>query len=644
MTRPSGRLSVVVPCYNAGPYLGQALGSALDQHRRPDEIIVVDDGSTDESLAIARRFAVAEPDVVRVYAQRSGRASRTRNLGAMLADGDALMFLDADDVIGPDTLGALEAALSEAPGGIAACSWYRMVLEDGDWMRRPRSCAPRREGQDPLAAWLTGWYYPPCAVLWSRDAFESAGRWDEEVGVNDDGDLVMRALAQGRPLAETTAGAAYYRRRGDGELSLSGQRRSRAGLCDRLRVVRKIAFWLRESGRLDAYRAALSDAFGQIAADASSGRPDLARQARALARHYRPPRLTRAGRAFRQRGAWGDTRPQSRKPQPAAPVAWGAQYAERVFALADAATPTAPVETPARPAVSVIVPTFNRADLLPRAIASVRSQTFGDFELIVVDDGSTDGTEAVVAGFPDTRVRYLQQPHNAGVAAARNRGIRAARADLVAFLDSDDEWLPDKLARQVAVFHDASQDLGLVYTGVECVLPGGGRRIDRPEARGDVYRQMLGRNVVHGGGSNVMMRRSVVATVGFFDERLSAIEDYEYWLRIARFFRVEFVDAPLIRYYDPRGPDRRSQALRANLETREWFFQKHAREMRQAGVAHLFLLKSMRRALGAADPDVSAARRLALRAVREAPTSRAALAGLLRSMRSRAPARAEPLP
>ncbi len=319
-------------------------------------------------------------------------------------------------------------------------------------------------------------------------------------------------------------------------------------------------------------------------------------------------------------------------------VRFGRARADAVLRSGPAGADVPPAPLP-RPAVSVVIPTYNRAPLLRRALDSVFGQTFRDFEVLVVDDGSTDDTAATVAGCGDVRVRYLRQAQNAGVAAARNRGLREARAELVAFLDSDDEWLPDKLALQVALFRDAPEDIGLVYTGVESVRDDGRRTIERPRCRGDVFREMLAANVVHGGGSNVMIRRAVVATVGFFDEQVAAIEDYHYWLRIARFFRIDFVDAPLIRYYDTtETAERRSLALRANLEAREWFYRKYAAEMQRAGVAHLFLLKSVRRALLARRPDVASARRLALRAVMHAPTYRPALEALSRTIAASVPA------
>ena len=626
------KVSVIIPCRNGAPYLAQAIGSALDQTRPPHEVIVVDDGSTDGSLPLARLFEACVPDRVRVLSVAFGRASRARNLGALIATGDSLMFLDADDVLGRDALEALTDALARLPAGIAVCPWFRLAFREERWVKQPPSCVPRSPGQDALRAWLTGWYHPPCSTLWSRSAFERAGRWDEQAIVNQDGDLIMRALASGITLLEASKGTAYYRRHPDGQTSLSGSRFTREGLAARIRIIAKIAYLLQDQQRLRPYRESIGIAFGRIAADAAERHTDLCEQARACARHYGPALGARAirrmlprPRAVRRAGA---------AREPFEEVRCGLDRAEQVRHAEppSAASPLLSARCRQRPTVTVIVPTYNRAHLIPRAIRSVLAQTYGDFELLVIDDGSSDDTQAVVAGWSDPRVRYLREPQNAGVGAARNRGLREARGEFIAFLDSDDEWLPDKLSRQVALFRAVPDAVGLIYTGVESVYADQNQQVASSGARGDLYREMLQRNVIHGGGSNVMIRREVVATAGFFHEGIPAIEDYEYWLRITRFFKVEFIGDPLVRYYDASAGERRSLAREANLEARWWFFRTHLAEMRRAGVAHLFLLKTARWALNAPRPDRRAARRLAARAVIEAPTSRTALEMLARTV------------
>ena len=267
--------------------------------------------------------------------------------------------------------------------------------------------------------------------------------------------------------------------------------------------------------------------------------------------------------------------------------------------------------------MSVVVPTYDRERVLPRALDSALAQTYEDFEVLVVDDGSTDGTAGLVAEYAarDGRVRYLRQPQNAGVSAARNRGIREARGEFVAFLDSDDEWAPTKLERQVERFREAASEVGLVYCGVETVYEDGGGWTFRPKHRGDVHRALLQKNVVHT-GSGVVIRRSVTERAGLFDEGIPAAEDYEYWIRIARHVAFDYVAEPLLRYHDVRRADRKSLDVAENAEARDWIYRTHGADMARAGVAHRFLLESGRREVVYGGADQRRLRRLALEALR----------------------------
>jgi glycosyltransferase involved in cell wall biosynthesis len=258
----------------------------------------------------------------------------------------------------------------------------------------------------------------------------------------------------------------------------------------------------------------------------------------------------------------------------------------------------------ARVAVSVVIPAYRRADTLPRAIESVLSQSLSDLELIVVDDASPDRTVDVVAGYAaaDPRVGLVRQPENRGVAAARNRGVAEARCESVAFLDADDEVVPEKLARQVDALARAEAGVGLVYTGVETVGRDGARVPDHASRSGRLFPALLERNVLNGAGSSALIPRHVFDEVGGFDEALPAAEDYELWLRIARSFAVLAVPEPLIRYHDPAGDPvedarRRSRNLRANRAARETILRRFRPDMRRLGVEHLFVLDSARREL-----------------------------------------------
>ena len=194
------------------------------------------------------------------------------------------------------------------------------------------------------------------------------------------------------------------------------------------------------------------------------------------------------------------------------------------------------------PRVSIIIPTYNRRDLVREALASVQAQTYQDCELIVVDDGSTDGTAEVVQEFPG--VHYVSQS-NRGVAAARNRGVALSCGELVAFLDSDDLWQPGKLDAQVAFFATCP-DAQICQTE-EIWLRNGVRVNPHNKHRktgGDIFARSLERCLVS--PSAVMVRRELFKRIGGFDERLPACEDYDLWLRIAVTTPIFLIETPLV--------------------------------------------------------------------------------------------------
>jgi glycosyltransferase involved in cell wall biosynthesis len=204
---------------------------------------------------------------------------------------------------------------------------------------------------------------------------------------------------------------------------------------------------------------------------------------------------------------------------------------------------------PARPLVTVIIPTFNRASIVGRAIRSVLAQTHQDWELLVVDDASTDHTERVVRSFPDRRIKYLRHDRNRRVSAARNTGIRSAQGDYVSFLDDDDEWLPEKLAKELEVFRDSDPDVGLVYTG-KTVFDEHGRvlQVRMPTYSGWVYDAMLDRHFI-GSPSHVTVRKQVLERVAGFDETFVNCQDYDLWLRVAKVSKISGVPYCLVKRY-----------------------------------------------------------------------------------------------
>lgn len=193
--------------------------------------------------------------------------------------------------------------------------------------------------------------------------------------------------------------------------------------------------------------------------------------------------------------------------------------------------------------MSVILPTYNRAWIVEKAIDSVLGQDFTPFELIVVDDGSIDGTPDLLAAYGN-RIRVIRQ-ENRGVSAARNAGIRAARGSLIALLDSDDQWLPGKLTAQVSYFRD---NPGTLICQTEEIWVRNGVRVNPGKRHrkedGMIFERSLGLCLVS--PSAVMMRRSLLDEVGLFDESLPACEDYDLWLRIVWKYPIGLIDQPLI--------------------------------------------------------------------------------------------------
>ena len=600
-------LSIIIPCRNTGDWLAQTIRSALAQTRPPDEIIVVDDGSTDDSASIAASFGAP----VRVVTGPATGAADARNHGAALTTGERLMFLDADDLLVPPTLFQLSQALDNEPrAGLAICPWDRYEFEGFGWIATPPTAALPRPGQDRLAAWLTGCWSPPCCILWTRAAFERSGGWLQEAGLDDDGNLLRRALARGIDAVDAPHGLALYRRLLGKARSYSARRLEPFGLRSRLASLVDTANELEQSGALPRYRAPLNEALAALHEDAGT-EPAIATAVGDLitriggARRTRSRIHARAGRLGARASAWvrERTTPPRCVPDPSHQGS-RQKLAHRAADAWDAAR------------VSVIIPTYNRAQLVERAIASVLRQTHPVIEVIVVDDGSTDETPARLARNGDARVKVIRQD-NAGVAAARNRGIKEATGDFVSFIDSDDEWRDDKLAKQLAALSDAPSHVGLCVTGGFAVTDGGVHE-RRWSPSGRLFEPLLVENTIFA-GIGALVRSCVFEAVGGFDPSLPAIEDWDWLQRVARLYDFVAVDEPLFIYHDADQPGRRSTRFRANLDAREMLWRRNRHALRRAGLAQRYLLESARRELRESDGLDGRGRRLVLRALAERP-------------------------
>ncbi len=195
--------------------------------------------------------------------------------------------------------------------------------------------------------------------------------------------------------------------------------------------------------------------------------------------------------------------------------------------------------------VSVIIPTYNRADLLGEALASALSQPYDDFEIIVVDDGSTDATPSVLARFADPRLRVVRQA-NQGISGARNAGVAEARGEYIIMLDSDDRWRPNILPRLVQTL-EAHPDAVLVYGRAQAIDPQG-RPMPQMKGAAEPFPGQTQRSILYGDfvpGITALIRRAALVQAGPFDAAVSGTEDWDMWIRLSHLGRFVFIDATL---------------------------------------------------------------------------------------------------
>ncbi len=258
------------------------------------------------------------------------------------------------------------------------------------------------------------------------------------------------------------------------------------------------------------------------------------------------------------------------------------------------------------PTVSVIVPTYNRADAIPRTIESVLSQTLEDLELIIVDDASDDDTDEVVASYDDDRIRFFQHEENQGASVARNTGIDHAEGEYMAFLDSDDVWLPTKVEKQVLTLELRSDEWVAAYCKAETVHPDGqnpvikwateliSRRNKTEGAEGgkELIGPVLSDDLHTSAGSSLLVKSDVVREIDGFDESFDRFQDPEFLIRVLKHGKLACVNEPLLLRYETGSP-----SADAVAEADEHFrrtFAEEVERLEQQGIdvtgAHHYIL------------------------------------------------------
>lgn len=236
--------------------------------------------------------------------------------------------------------------------------------------------------------------------------------------------------------------------------------------------------------------------------------------------------------------------------------------------------------------ISIIIPSYNRSAKLKKSIESILQQSYTDFELLIVDDASTDNTQEMVEAIGDERIRYIRQAVNGGASAARNEGVRQAKSDIIAFQDSDDIWRADKLEKQMAYWqkHPEYSMIYCSYTkyieGQEIIVPNADWR---GSLEGKLFPWLAQRNSI--GAPTMLMKRECFLEAGGFDTGLRALEDWDFVLRFSQKYEIGYVNEPLVDSYE--SPGGVSSGGSAYYESRCRMIGKYKEQMISANVFDL---------------------------------------------------------
>lgn len=526
MTAPP-LISVIVPARNAAETIGQCVDALLAQSYPAFEVIVVDNNSTDATAAAAQRPGI------RVIAERSRQSSyAARNAGVRAARGALIAFTDADCVADPAWLSRLAAGFTGPDiGGVAG---RVLALAPSTVLEQ---FAERRQQVSNDASMRCRFlpYAITANVAYRQQALEALGGFDDSLISGGDADVSWRLQQRlGRRLVFAPDAVVRHKHRdtfngfwrqhrlyGYGTAMLyaryPGYRKS-LGQEARSGAARVATFCVRGLSRLARWPWRRREPAVYFAEHFLEVACTTARFLGLLSYHPRPISETRKTTLISLVSEIGRA-------------------------------PISEIGTVA-PRVSVIVPAYNRADLIGPTLESVLAQTYAEYEVIVVDDGSRDATAAAVKSYAPRfgdRLFYVYQK-NQGLSGARNTGCRLARGRYLAFLDSDDLWKPEKLAVQVPVL-DADPRLGLVASMAEVVNDAGEvLRIKPQTLPGDTLAEMVARGTAP--PSSFVARREAMAEVGWFDPAIRlGLEDLDLGLRLAAAgWRIRTLPQPLIRY------------------------------------------------------------------------------------------------
>ncbi|MDJ0555185.1 MAG: glycosyltransferase [Microcoleaceae cyanobacterium MO_207.B10] len=503
-------VSVIIPTYNNADYIQSAIESVLGQTYTVYEIIVVDDGSTDNT------YQVLEPylDKVKYIYQENQGAAKARNRGIEISQGEFIAFLDADDFFLPEKLAAQIGCFAEDSTLTMVQTGWRFVDEKGNTIK---DVEPWQNAQElDLENWLMWQATLPSAMMFRSEWLKVNGGFDPRY-IPEDLEIVLRLALSGGKTTWLEKVCVCYRQRNS----------SVSGLGNRQKITQEL-------------ENLLDDFFSK---------PNLPTAIRLMENKvkYRSLlwncwRLYKAGNFSEMTGYLQKSLSYTSASPTEAICTWielftklemqeGSKFNTYSFSqLPEWKKLISNIFNPVVPRVSVIIATYNNAHYILEAIASVLNQTYTSYEIIVIDDGSTDNTRQVLEPYLD-KIRYVYQ-ENQGVSHARNLGLEMARGEFIAFLDADDFFLSDKLAKQVSIF-DARPSLGIVHSGWRLVNEKGEKISDIELWHGSLELDLETWVVWKPVTISMMFRKSWIKSAGGFNTRWHHGEDIDLVLRLS---------------------------------------------------------------------------------------------------------------
>ena len=258
----SNMVSIITPCHNSETYIRDTIESVLQQTYKNIEYIIIDDGSNDGSWQIIKSYG----NKIKSYKTKNLGACHARNFGYKKSKGNYLLFLDSDDIISRDMIQELLEVSYQYPDSIIASPWTRIKKSGLNWLEENKSIQKLPPNDDPVLGWLSGWYYPPCSILWPTEIYlEKAAEWDESLHANQDGDLMLRALLNGANFKISDKGKSFYRLHDDSTMSISKDIISANALISRMKVLNKVITKLIDNHQLDDYKDVIGIAYHKLA-------------------------------------------------------------------------------------------------------------------------------------------------------------------------------------------------------------------------------------------------------------------------------------------------------------------------------------------------------------------------------------------